>query len=264
MKYCLSSRCSAKYLNQVDEIKVAWRDRESIPDLAQKYETATLILEFAPDVEINQETIEKIELWNRGAAGRLICCLRSLDLAPALKDKNIQFYYGYPLENFYELNAVKEAGVCYIRLGAGLFFQMDAVQQYGIPTRATPNIAYLSYLPFTSGIQGTWIRPEDIGLYEEKTYIQTVEFEDADTTKEEALFRIYALGQGWGGPLNELFTNFELPARGCLIPNEVAEARMNCNLRCLRAPGTCSICYKALKLADKSLIERLKSQIEKI
>ena len=59
MKYCLSSRCSHKYLAQVDEIKVQWRDRESIIDLANEYQSAIIILVCEP--EANQE-IEKIDM----------------------------------------------------------------------------------------------------------------------------------------------------------------------------------------------------------
>ena len=258
MKYCISSRCSVKYLNKVDEIKVQWRDRESILDLANQYATATFILECPED--ISQE-IDNIDMWYKGAAGRLICCLRSLDLAPALKERGIDFYFGYPIENFYELNALKDAGVCYVRLGAGLFFQMDAVKKYEIPVRVVPNVAYHTYLPFKSGIPGTWIRPEDIPSYEKENYIHIVEFEDCDTTKEEALLRIYGLGQGWGGPLNELFTNFESDARGCLINEDFVEARFNCKQRCMEN-GHCHYCYRALKLADKSMWERVKAHLQ--
>lgn len=257
MMYCLSSRCSEKYLSQADEIRVDWRDRESIIDLANEYQSATIILVCEP--EANQE-IEKIEMWNRSAAGRLICCLRNMDLAPILRSMNIRFYYGFPIETYYELNALKAAGACYVRLGAGLFFEMNHVKEFGIPVRAVPNVAYLSYLPFTSGIPGTWIRPEDIDFYDKANYISTIEFEDANTTKEEALFRIYALGQGWGGPLNELFTNFESDARGCLIHPDVAEARANCSQRCEKG-GTCQICYRAMRLADKDVWEKIKAQL---
>lgn len=259
MKYCLSSRCSMKYLNQVDEIKVAWRDRESILDVANQYPSATIILECADDI---LPYIEDIKNWNAGAAGRLICCLRSLDRAGALRENNINFYYGYLIDDFYALQAVKNAGVCYVRLGANLFFQMEMVKKIGVPVRVTPNIAYYAYLPFTSGTPGTWIRPEDITRYEDKGYVAAVEFEDADTTKEEALFRIYALGQGWGGPLNEMFTNFESNARGCLIDDDFVESRFNCAQRCMR-DGSCHICYRTMRLADESLWERVKANLEK-
>ena len=53
MKYCLSSRCSSKYLSQADEIKVAWRDRESIIDLANEYQSATIKKMIHEELTIN-------------------------------------------------------------------------------------------------------------------------------------------------------------------------------------------------------------------
>ena len=256
MKYCLSSRCTPKYLSQIDEIKVEWRDRDSILDLINTYQSATIVL--ICEEEINQE-IEEINMLNRAAAGRLICCLRSLNAAPILKSHNIRFYWGFPCETHYELHALKEMGVCYVRLGAGLFFDMSYVKKIGIPVRATPNVANLAYMPFVSGIPGTWIRPEDIDIYDKEGYVDTIEFEDCNTTKEEALFRIYGLEQGWDGPLNELFTNFESDARGCLIHPDVAEARLNCRQKCQRE-GNCQICYRAMKLANKDIWEKIKTQ----
>lgn len=45
MKYCLSSRQTAEYLAKADEIKVEYRDRESIIDLSNKYPNKTIILD---------------------------------------------------------------------------------------------------------------------------------------------------------------------------------------------------------------------------
>ena len=44
MKYCLSSRQSAEYLQKADEIKVLYRDIEQIYDLMDKYENKNIIL----------------------------------------------------------------------------------------------------------------------------------------------------------------------------------------------------------------------------
>ena len=44
MKFCLSSRQSKQYLEKADEIKVDFRDRNSIPDLAIDYPDKTIIL----------------------------------------------------------------------------------------------------------------------------------------------------------------------------------------------------------------------------
>jgi hypothetical protein len=52
----------------------------------------------------------------------------------------------------------------------------------GIKLRVVPNISYYAFIPRDNGVCGSWIRPEDLELYE--PYIETIEFEDCDIKKE--------------------------------------------------------------------------------
>lgn len=164
------------------------------------------------------------------------------------KSANLKFYWGYPVNNYYDLQALKNLEVTYIRLDAPLFFEMDEVTKYGIPIRAVPNIAHLNELPNKNGIFGTWIRPEDIELYE--NYIDIIEFEDCDMKKESALYRIYAEQKVWGGPLNMLISNIETQADNYLISQDATKVRLNCGQRCQKN-SRCRICERALALANK-------------
>ena len=65
-----------------------------------------------------------------------------------------------------------------------MFFEMDEVKKFGVPVRAVPNVAHLNDIPTKNGIYGTWIRPEDLELYND--YITYIEFEDCDIKKESA------------------------------------------------------------------------------
>jgi hypothetical protein len=79
-----------------------------------------------------------------------------------------------------------------VRLGAPLFFDLPNVTRITgqTPIRAVANVAWYDFDPCDDPKVGTWIRPEDIGLYE--NYISVIEFEDCDNRKEQALYRIYA------------------------------------------------------------------------
>ena len=48
MKYCLRSRLSARYLTKADEIRVDFRDIESIPDVYHRYKKPII---FFPALE---------------------------------------------------------------------------------------------------------------------------------------------------------------------------------------------------------------------
>lgn len=247
MKYCLSSRQSHEYLKRADEIKVKYRDRDIIYDYSQKYPTATIILEMP----LNGEEVNWAELNNyqRVTEGRFIVCIANLKDAEKCKAANIKFYYGFPIGSFYELRSLKEIGVCYFRLSAPVFFQLDKVKQLGVPVRAVPNVAYDGYFPQPNGLYGTWIRPEDIPTYDE--YVETFEFEAADLEKERALYRIYHDDGKWPGDLNLLFTNFNIHALNRHLPNidALAKRRTTCGHRC-QDTFPCSICKLYMSYGD--------------
>lgn len=251
MKYCLRNRQTNEYLQKADEIKAEYRDYKSFPDLIEKYPDKTIICQ----IYFHQENIDWAALKNASvlAKGNFICCVGTWAQIQECKANGLKFYYGFPIQTFEELRALKHHGACYVRLGAPLFFQMDKVAAVGIPVRAVPNVAHLSDIPRENGVCGTWIRPEDLDIYEK--YITAIEFEDCDQKKEQALFRIYAEGQGWPGPLDTLFTNFNYEGSGRFIHRSAMECRPNCGQRCMET-GTCQLCYRELRLANAEVVAK--------
>ena len=67
------------------------------------------------------------------------------------------------------------------------------------------NLAFDAYIPRKNGIYGTWIRPEDVKVYEE--WIDVLEFITTDLKQEATLLNIYKDNGYWPGNLNLLFTN---------------------------------------------------------
>ena len=242
MKYCLSSRQTNEYLKRADEIKVKYRDRDIIYDYSQKYPTAHIILELP----LNNEGANWVEINNyaRVCNGRLILCLANLKDIPKCKELNVKYYYGFPIGSFYELQSLKALGVCYFRLTAPAFFQLDLVKKLGIPVRAVPNVCYDAYFPHENGIHGQWIRPEDVSTYDE--YIEVFEFEDADLDKERALYRIYHDDGEWPGNLELIFTNlnYSVENKYLLKTDTLAKRRVVCGQRCQegRSCGLCEMC----------------------
>ena len=169
-----------------------------------------------------------------------------LDIVDDYPDKTIILQV--PYQSAYQLQAVKAMGACYVRLGETLFFNIKKTAAVGVPIRVIPNIAYIDGLPREDGVCGTWIRPEDIHLYED--YVAAMEFEDCKPTKEQALFRIYTQQKEWPGDLGLLITNFNHLGLNRLILPEVGEKRLDCRHIC-QLGGHCRICYRAMDLANK-------------
>lgn len=248
MKYCLNSRQEHQYLQKANEIKVEYRDKDSIPSLIEKYPNTRIILMCYFNEILDWKEINR---WNILSRNNLMLCLSSVSYADDCKEHGIPFYMGYPIKTYYELRALKELGVSYIRLGEPLFFEMDTVKEFGIPIRMVPNVAYIDGLPRKDGVCGTWVRPEDLDLYE--GYVEVVEFEDADLKKEQALYRIYAEQKNWPGDLGMIITNLNHEGLNRIIVPDFAEKRLNCGQRCQKS-SNCKLCYRVLTLANPDII----------
>lgn len=254
MKYCLHNTLTDEYLQKADEIKVLYKDRKHIFDLALKYPEATFIL----DMHGTQEP----EDWNEIYRLKVLCkdkfilAIGDFLYADDCKAKNIQFYYTFPINTMYDLIAAKEQGCVYALIDSPLTHMLPEVKAVGITLRVVPNVAYYSYIPRENGVLGSWIRPEDIDTYAE--YIDAIEFENCDIKKESALYRLYAEHQPWLGDINLLITNLNYPAENRMIPPTFAEARIKCGQRCL-AGAHCRLCYTYLNLANPELLEQYKN-----
>ena len=252
MKVCLSSRQAGSYLVHADEIKVQYRDRAVIPELAEKYPKATIILRQDIKEPIDFNECEKYKVLTRD---KLMLCLNDLSVANECKKHEIPFYWGWRVQTYSQLNSLKFLGVSYVLLDAPLFFELDKVKSKGIPIRAIPNIAYSDNIPRIDGVSGTWIRPEDMEAYEE--YIDVIEFEDCDELKEQALYRIYCVEKEWVTDLGGLITDLNHIGNNRFIRSEESRRRINCGQRC-ESNGTCHICRQMLNLANVELIKEYK------
>lgn len=244
MKVCLSSRQAKEYLQKADEIKVDYRDKGSIFDLIEDYPDKTIILDCL-NADIDWKLLERYKTICRN---NFIICVGSVNELRQAHTLKIRRYLGYPIVSFWELDAIKQFDVDYIKLDMELFFQMDRVKKIGIPVRAIPNIAYNDNLSHINGINGQWIRPEDLeSIY--GNYIAAIEFDDCDREKEQALYRIYIQNKEWRQPLNLIITNLDADGVNRMIPRDVSEARLNCAQKCIKG-GACRLCFRAFNLAD--------------
>lgn len=257
---CLSARQEDKYLRNAKEIKFEYRDRKAIPDYAEKYPEATIILTFTPgNIEIIDWT--EIKNYNILCKEKFIFGIYKITDAEKCKELGIKFYFGYPITSYYELFSIIKMEPAYIRLGAPLFFEIEKIHSAcKIPIRAVPNVCYIDGLPRENGINGTWIRPEDYDIYEE--YISIYEFEDCDLQKERALYRIYMEEKKWPGEFNLLFTNFNYDGVNRMILPDMTKQRLNCGQRCATLNGNCRICYRLIDLANPEKIKKYVDDIK--
>lgn len=252
MKYSLSSRQPAEYLKKADEITVEYRDHKIIPDLAEKYPNAriNLRLPYSQDVEIDWKEINT----------NYILCHKNMIIGVvndasrrAAHEIGADTYHRAPIHTFQELQDMRTAGMAEVILGAPLFFQLDKIQRY-FPTlkiRAVANVSLLEgSMTYNNGVCGTWIRPEDVPLYE-KYGVDVIEF-FGELTPCQALYRIYAEQKKWPGDINMIIQDLDHPAVNRMIPPTLAEARISCGQKCMEN-GICHLCQRTLDLANPDM-----------
>ena len=246
MKFCLNSRLSSQYLQTADQIKVAYRDIDSIPDISAKFPQAEIIVCMSNNPTENDMRL--VRQYQKIHPKDLILAFSFFP--PAEMREGFRFYATYPVESFSEANALIAQGVDYIRLGSPLAFMIDKVAELKIPVRLVPNQPYLSIVPRENGVCGQWIRPEDLPLYDERLTDAVVEFDFCRLTEEEALYRIYSDEQRWPGPLNYIVQNLNDNALNRLLEPGIGLARLNCGHKCQDPTGSCHVCHNAFRLAN--------------
>lgn len=201
---------------------------------------------------IDWEDIKRYKIICRN---NFIIALNTLTNINYCHKENIRFYWNFPINNFYDLQALKNLGAEYALIDSPIFHDIQKAASIGIKLRVVPNIAYYAYIPRKDGVCGSWIRPEDLHLYE--PYIEAIEFEDCDIKKEQALYRIYCEQKAWPGDLGMIITNLNYTGVNRMIPEELTLKRMSCGQRC-QSGSSCQLCYRYLKLADPKLLAKYK------
>jgi hypothetical protein len=155
------------------------------------------------------------------------------------------------------LQGLKNLGVKWAFIDAPLFFQMDKVQQIGLPVRVTANISMREALPYADGVPGPWIRPEDVELYE--PYVDTIEFSRVNLEQERALYRIYAEQKAWSGDLGMIIQDINYLGVNRMIHSDITKTRLNCGQKC-QENGYCRLCWRMLDLADPERLRKYQKE----
>lgn len=258
MKYSISSRQEKAYIEKVDEIRVEYRDRNIIYDFIEQYPDKTIMLKV-PREDVDWEEIEVF-----AKKGDILCSLENIYDCTKCREIGAKYMYTYPVQTYFELQGLKDLGVHQAYIGMPLFFDLPKVKEIGVSLRAVPNVAFEPYIPRLNGFCGQWIRPDDVGLYEE--FIDIFEFHTEHLSQERALYRIYAEQHKWPGELHEIITNLgETGIRNGAIYPEIAQVRLTCKQKC-QSGHPCTLCERSLHFGEilqryRDIKEKRKSEL---
>ena len=118
---------------------------------------------------------------------------------------DLKYYFAYPITTWAEVRLLLDLGVSELFIDAPLTFDLEQLsKQVNLPLRMVVNKCYNESLPRKDGMCGSYVRPEDVEIYDR--YITTFEFDTNALSQEETLLDIYKKGI-WPGNLNILLTN---------------------------------------------------------
>ena len=253
MKVSLRNRIGEQYLKKADEIKLDYRDINSLPDLYEKFPDKEFLLVLWFE-EIDWEKIKEMYILSKG---KLSISLSDWRDARKVEEIGMDYMFNFCATTAYSFNSIIENfNVKYIKVSAPLFFDMNFLKPYANKIRLMPNIS-ITDLPQKNGAHGSWIRPEDLDLYEE--YCAMIEFEGVRTSAEEALYRIYFEQKSWPGELNMIINNLNYPGINRMLHRDLTEIRLNCKQVC-EINGSCSLCERSLLLADPAKIKKYEEE----
>ena len=256
IKFCTYGGLLKEYLDKADEIKILHPKYDVLlNDYCVNYPNKTFILCWTNNPEeVTLPEIKQLQSIYPGV--RFVIALDNLSWYPKLNEMNIQWFYNYPIIDFYTLNGLIGAGAAMAIVGPPLIFNMDRLHKLPIEIRIRPNVAYYDgEVPHMDGIHGGWIRPEDIDLYDPCT----IEFYGNTQSQQEVLFKIYQSDKEWAGSLNMLISGFGVSLDNRALPDEFGEKRLNCKQRC-EEDNSCHYCQSAIRFAQT--IERKANEIQ--
>ena len=245
MKYTVHGRQSYSILQEADEIRVEWRDRERIMDFIERIPDKTILLEadvaqIIADDAWNYLTMIKEKM-------NLILVIKDLSTVPNVQRLGFKWFWAFPVSNWQEFRTVIALNPEYILLGGSLFFDLRNVKtKTSIPIRLCANGGYDFYLPAESRLCFPWLRPNDVSVYE--PYVDALEFYGDDLPQEATLLKVYK-SQKWPGNLNFIINHLNIDVDNRSISEEFAEVRIGCRQKCMEN-GSCHYCHHTIHFAE--------------
>lgn len=255
MKSCIEWRKDFKYLPQIDEFIIDYKEnknKELVNFLNQYAKTQRVIIRVEKTIE--QKDINFLELLATQNNYNIAILFPSTHLYGIEKDlQNLKIPYFFTLValDWEDLRELLDLGVSDIYIGGMLGFDLERVNKIipeGVQIRSYVNICQYEW-DNSEGFKGFFIRPEDLNYY--GNFIDVFEFfKSVDT--QNTLYEVYFHTQEWNGNLKEIIKGLKLDINNYYILGpEFARRRAQCRRKCIKGER-CELCDGLVDLA-KSL-----------
>lgn len=246
MKYCAEFKKNFKYENDIDELTVRFRRKDTTLVeflLLHQHQRINILIDDEDDfIESNSIklfdaiVIEHPEI-DFAIKLRDYKSGRVKEIVEIIKDRVIKhkFFFEAFVKDWDTLFGYIELQPSDIYIVENLGFELGSVAEIlhdaNIRVRVFPNVGQSAWKG-TPALKKFFIRPEDVYIYE--PYVDVMEFFGRENSIE-TMYKIYAIDKKWFGKLNELISDFgdnEIDSR--FILPQFASRRVNCGKRCYK------------------------------
>lgn len=261
MKSCLEWRRSCRFLSEVDQFNIDFKDKKQqlIKFLDIFAITQRVNIRIPNNLSENQIEL-LIALGESQKYNIAICFIRKYSyqneqIFNNFKSHNIPCYFYNLIDNWDELTGYCSIGVSDIFVTGELGFDLEraaaATHKNNVRIRCYVNMCQSRWLKDTTGLKTFFIRPEDLQIYND--YIDVIQFSlrDEDLQQQDILYQIYFKDNKWDGDLKEIIQGLKVSLNSYyLLGNEFGKRRLNCQKRCLKGNSRCNFCETIKNLAD--------------
>lgn len=257
MIYCLSGSQSKEYLLKADEVLIPYSKLHYVPELLHLREGNVRVV-----IALDEPTIDwsKLKTTYNACQFCQVMINNFSEIVDCAKNGISNYFFSFPVRDFYTLNYYIKLGVCAARIAPPLTHFLSALAGYDIEIRACVNSsnAIVPTDPNNDGLIGGWYRPEDMTHPLVTNAIQVAEFDCQTIEQEQALWRIYTKGE-WPGELSYIIPSVnDNTVLNRALPPTFIERRGNCGQRCQRPDSNCNYCRIMAGFARKKTLEALR------
>ena len=265
MKCCIEWRKNFKYLSQVDEYNINYKNklRQLISFLDEQKKLGNRINIRLPK-QYTQEDIDILKsLYHDKGYTNIVVINPTYDayFVDKIKEAKVPFYLETPATNWDVLLGFLSLGVTDVFVSEQLAFDLENVtkitKEKNVRIRCYVNVCQSAWL--NDCVKSFYIRPENVEDYSK--YVDVIEFWKTED-KQDIYYKIYFIDKRWDGNLREIIKGFNKDLNNYYIVDEkeFAERRMVCQKKCLRNDKRCQHCVIAQRLA-KTLEENKDYQV---
>ena len=262
MKSCIEWRKGFKYLPQIDEFNIDYRNKEiKLINFLQHYAKDQRVNIRLPN-DYTKDDIDLLEAaYEKGYNITII--LPDKYYAEELRDHGTPFYFQSPVVSWDQLRGYFALGVSDVMVSGELGFELDKISELAkkreIQVRCYANIAQSGGWSYGDGFKDFYIRPEDVDFY--SNYVDVIEFYNS-SDRQNVLYEIYFKDKEWNGKLREVIKGITTDINNYyILGSEFARRRSQCAKKCLKG-NRCQLCDRLTDLA-KSLEDNKQYQVYK-